>query len=114
MRTLDIALPVFDGAKAIEMAKSFVTRRWEGQRAPASFYLEGTGVPVSLSRAIDWTDATTISPEDDLANKAKTIANGLAALPKKFELNGTNLVFEWRLLAGHAPSHFLRESNHKR
>jgi hypothetical protein len=38
----------------------------------------------------------------------------MAALRKKFQLNWTNLILSGRLLAEHAPSHFLRESNHKR
>ncbi len=46
--------------------------------------------------------------------KTSTFANSMVALRKKFQLNGTNLLLEGRLLAGHAPSHLLRESNHKR
>ena len=46
--------------------------------------------------------------------KPSTFANSIAALRKKFQLNGTNLVLKGRLLAGHALSHLLRESNHKR
>jgi hypothetical protein len=43
-----------------------------------------------------------------------TFANSMVALRKKFQLNGTNLFLEGRLLTRHAPSHLLRESNHKR
>jgi hypothetical protein len=44
----------------------------------------------------------------------KLIDFGGLLLCKKLKLNGTNLDLEGWLLAGHAPSHFLCESNHKR
>ena len=41
-------------------------------------------------------------------------ANSIAALRKKLQLNGTNLVLEGRLLAGRTVSHLLCKLDHKR
>ena len=49
-----------------------------------------------------------------LVGKSVSSCERFAALRKKLQLNGTNLVLERGLLAGHTFSHLLRESSHKR
>lgn len=67
------SVPSFDEAKALEVAESFITKLWEGDRAPAKLYLEDAELPVILSYASDGTYAGAMSSEEDMENFVKSL-----------------------------------------
>jgi hypothetical protein len=69
------SVPSFDEAKTLEVAESFVTKLWEGNRAPAKLYLEGADLPVILSYAVDGTYASAMSSEEAMEDFVKSLTH---------------------------------------
>ena len=69
------SVPSFDEATALEVAESFITKLWKGERAPAKLYLEEADLPVILSYASDGTYARAMSSMDDMENFVESLTH---------------------------------------
>jgi len=66
--------PSFQESKAIEVMETFITKLWEGERAPAKLHLDDADLPVILTHASDGTYKQIMSSTEEMEEYIKYLS----------------------------------------